>query len=266
MNTVASKDGTSIAFDRSGKGPALILVGGAFQHRALDPSTARLAELLSPNFTVFRYDRRGRGDSGDTAPYAVEREIEDVDALIQDGGGTAFLFGMSSGAVLALDAAAHGLAVTKLALYEPPFIVDDSRPPLPDDYRERLTGLLAMVRRGDAVELFMTEGVGVPAEAVAPMRDMPFWSGLEAVAHTLPYDAAIMGDTLSGSPLPAERWAGVTIPTLVADGDASPAWVRNAVAALVETLPDARRRTLEGQTHEVDPEVLAPVVEEFLAG
>ena len=266
MNTVTSKDGTTIAFDRSGEGPAIILVGGALQHRAIDPSTARLAELLSPNFTVYHYDRRGRGDSGDTAPYAVEREVEDIDALIQEAGGSAHLFGMSSGAVLALHAAAAGLDITKLALYEPPFMVDDTRPPLPEDYRERLTELLAADRRGDAVELFLTEAVGVSAETVAPMRGAPFWSAFEAVAHTLPYDDAIMGDTMHGEPLPAGAWASVTIPTLVADGDASPAWARNAVAALVEVLPGARRRTLEGQTHQVDPEVLAPVVEEFLAG
>jgi pimeloyl-ACP methyl ester carboxylesterase len=266
MNTVTSKDGTTIAFDRSGEGPALILVGGAFQHRAIDPSTARLAELLAPSITVYHYDRRGRGESGDTAPYAVEREIEDVDALIQDAGGSASLFGMSSGAVLALHAAAAGLAIAKLALYEPPFIVDDSRPPLPKDYRERLTALLAAGRRGDAVELFMTEAVGMPAEAVAPMRGSPFWSAFEAVAHTLPYDAAIMGDTTSGAPLPAGRWVSVTIPTLVVDGEASPAWARNAVAALVGALPTAARRTLIGQTHQVDPEVLAPELDAFLAG
>ncbi|MEO8425181.1 MAG: alpha/beta hydrolase, partial [Actinomycetota bacterium] len=156
MNTVTSKDGTTIAFDRYGEGPAIVPVGGAFQHRAIDPSTAHLAELLAPQFTVYHYDRRGRGGSGDTAPYAVEREIEDIDALIQEAGGSAFAFGMSSGAVLALEAAAHGLAITKLALYEPPFFVDDSRPPLPADYLERLTDLLANDRRGDAVELFMT--------------------------------------------------------------------------------------------------------------
>ncbi len=265
MDTVTSKDGTTIAFDRSGEGPAIVLVGGAFQHRAIDPSTARLAELLAPSFTVYHYDRRGRGDSGDTAPYAVEREIEDIDALIQDAGGSASLFGMSSGAVLALDAAAHGLAVTKLALYEPPFVVDDSRPPVPQDYTERLTGLLVEGRRGDAVELFMTEAVGMPAEAVAPMRGGPFWSPLEDVAHTLPYDAAIMGDTQSGSPLPAGRWAAVTAPTLVIDGGASPDWARNAVAALAQALPIAERRTLIGQTHQVDPEVLAPELEAFLA-
>lgn len=264
MHTVTSKDGTTIAFDRSGEGPAIVLVGGAFQHRAIDPSTARLAELLAPDFTVYHYDRRGRGESRDTAPYAVEREIEDIEALIQDAGGSAYVFGMSSGAVLALHAAAAGPAITKLALYEPPFIVDDSRPRVPQDHTRRLVGLLAEGRRGDAVELFMTEAVGMPAEAVAPMRGAPFWSAFESVAHTLPYEAAIMGDTLSGQPLSAGRWRAVTVPTLVVDGGASPAWARNAVEALVEVLPDAQRRTLEGQTHQVDPEVLAPVVAEFL--
>ncbi len=239
MNTVTSKDGTSIAFDRSGEGAAVILVGGAIQHRAIDPSTARLAELLSSTFTVVHYDRRGRGDSGDTAPYAVEREIEDIDALIQDAGGSASLFGMSSGAVLSLDAADRGLGITKLALYEPPLMVDDSRPPVPQDYRERLSAMLSEGRRGDAVELFMTEAVGLPAEAVSPMRGAPFWPGLESVAHTLPYDDAIMGDLTSGKPLPAARWARVTIPTLVIDGGESPAWARNAVQAIVDVLPQA---------------------------
>jgi pimeloyl-ACP methyl ester carboxylesterase len=266
MNTVTSKDGTTIAFDKSGQGPALILVGGAIQHRAIDPNTARLAELLASRFTVYHYDRRGRGDSGDTAPYAVEREVEDIHALIQDAGGPAFLYGMSSGAVLILEAADRGLDVGKLALYEPPFMIDDSRPRVPEDYRERLMALLEADRPGDAVELFMTEAVGVPAEAVASMRIAPYWQGLESVAHTLPYDDAIMGETTSGAPLPVGRWASITIPTLVMDGGESPAWARNAVAALVDALPSAQRRTLEGQTHEVDPEIVAPVLEEFLAG
>jgi pimeloyl-ACP methyl ester carboxylesterase len=265
MDTVKSKDGTTIAFDRSGEGPALILVGGALQHRALDPSTAQLASLLAPSFTVHNYDRRGRGDSGDTVPYAVEREIEDLDALIDEAGGSAFVFGMSSGAVLALDAAANRLAITKLALYEPPMVVDDSRPPVPEDYVARLTELASCDRPGDAIEVFMTEGVGLPAEAVASMRGAPFWPAFEAVAHTLAYDGAIVAATMSGKPLPTDRWASVTIPTLVVDGDASPAWARNAVRALVDVLPAARRRTLEGQTHQVDPEVLAPVLEEFYA-
>jgi pimeloyl-ACP methyl ester carboxylesterase len=263
MNTTTSKDGTTIAFDRSGEGAAVILVGGAIQHRAIDPSTARLAELLSATFTVVHYDRRGRGDSGDTAPYAVEREIDDIDALIQDVGGSAALFGMSSGAVLALDAAAHGLRITKLALYEPPLMVDDSRPPVPQDYRERLLAMLSEDRRGDAVELFMTEAVGLPAEAVSPMRGTPFWPGLESVAHTLAYDDAIMEGLTTGEPLPAGRWAGVAIPTLVIDGGESPPWARTAVQAIVDVLPQAHRHTLDGQTHQVDPEALAPLLDGF---
>lgn len=266
MTTVTSKDGTTIAFDRTGRGPALILVGGAIQHRAIDADTARLADSLAPSFTVYHYDRRGRGDSGDTGPYAVDREIDDIDALIQDAGGSASLFGMSSGAVLSLDAAGRGLAVAKLALYEPPFMVDDSRTPVPQDYRERLTALLSEGRRGDAIELFMTEAVGVPPGAVSSMRGEPFWAGLESVAHTLPYDDAIMAGLISGEPLPAARWAGVTIPTLVIDGGESPAWARNAVQAIADALPQAQRRTLEGQTHQVDPEVLAPLLEAFLVG
>jgi pimeloyl-ACP methyl ester carboxylesterase len=266
VETVTSKDGTRIAFDRVGQGPALILVGGAIQHRAIDAGTSRLAELLAERFTVYHYDRRGRGDSGDTPPYAVDREVEDLDALIREVGGSAGVFGMSSGAVLALDAATRTPAITQLALYEPPFMVDDTRPPLPAGYTERLTELLASGRRGDAVELFMTEAVGVSADTVAPMRGSPFWPALESVAHTLLYDDAIMEGLVSGAPLPPGRWTTVTVPTLVIDGGASPAWARNGVAALVDVLPDARRRTLEGQTHEYDPEILAPVLDEFFAG
>lgn len=263
MDTVASKDGTTIAFDRRGDGPALILVGGAFQHRAIDPSTVRLAELLSSSFTVYHYDRRGRGDSGDTLPYAVEREIEDLDALIQDAGGAASVFGMSSGAVLALDAATSGVDITRLALYEPPMAVDDTRPPLQDDFVDRIAELVSSGRRGDAVELFLTEGVCVSAETVALIRQAPVWVAFEAVAPTLEYDGAIVADTMLGKPLPTTRWASATMPILVLDGDQSPLWARSAVSALVAVLPDARRRTLEGQTHQFDPEVLAPALQEF---
>jgi pimeloyl-ACP methyl ester carboxylesterase len=263
VHTVTSGDGTTIAFDRSGEGPALILVGGALATRR---AAVPLAEALAPHFTVFGYDRRGRGDSGDTAPYAVEREVEDIAALIDEAGGSAFVFGHSSGAVLALHAAARGLAIPKLALHEPPFIVDDSRPPLLKDYVSRLDELLASGRRGDAVEYMMTRGVGTPAEAVAQMRQDAMWPALEAVAHTLAYDFTIMGDTVSGSPLPLRRWAAVTVPTLVMDGGASPAYLRNGVQALVDVLPNARRQTLEGQTHGVAPEVLVPVLRQFFAG
>lgn len=195
----------------------------------------------------------------------MEREIEDIGALIQAAGGSALLFGGSSGAVLALEAAAHGLAITKLALYEPPFVVDDSRQPLPDNFVEQLKKMVAAGRRGDAAEAFMTTGANVPAEEVAEMRRAPYWPGVEAVAHTLIYDATIMGSTMSGKILPAARWAAVTVPTLVMDGGQSPAWARNAVQALVNILPNAQRRTLPGQVHNVGPEALAPALEAFFA-
>jgi pimeloyl-ACP methyl ester carboxylesterase len=240
-----------------------VLVGGALSTRgAADP----LAALLAPSFTVYAYDRRGRGDSGDTPPYAVEREVEDIQALVEEAVGSAFAFGHSSGGALALEAAARTLGITKLAVYEPPFIVDDSRPSVPDDFIEWLTELASTDRRGDAVEHFMVIGVGVPPEAVAPMRDAPSWPALEVVAHTLPYDMRVMGDYLSGTPLPSDRWGSVTIPTLVIDGGASPPWLGNAAQGLVDVLPEARRRTIEGQTHDVDPALLAPVLEEFFAG
>lgn len=266
MKTVISNDGTAIAFDRLGDGPAVILVGGAFQHRAIDPRTAELAGLLAERFTVVHYDRRGRGDSGDTQPYAVEREIEDLDALIREVGGPVYVFGMSSGAVLALAAAAHGLPIAKLALYEPPFIVDDSRSPVPADYSARLRELASTGRRGEAVEYFLAHAVGVPVEVINQMRHAPVWPAFEAVAHTLAYDAAVMGDTMSGKPLPTDRWSAVTAPTLALDGGASPGWARAAVVALTEALRNARRETLDGQTHEVAPEVLAPVLIRFFAG
>lgn len=261
MQKVTSKDGTTIAFDKLGKGPAVILVGGAFQHRAIDSQTAQLAELLAQDFTVYHYDRRGRGDSGDTLPYAIEREIEDLDALIKDAGGRAFVFGMSSGAVLALAAAAHGLAIAKLAVYEPPFNVDDKARLASKEYAKQLAALLGEGRRGDAAALAMTTW-GAPAEAVAGMRQTPVWSIFESVAPTLAYDNAIMGD---GS-VPADAAKTVRIPVLVLDGGASPAGMRNAAQALADVLPNAERRTLEGQTHDVAPQALAPLLVAFLQG
>ncbi len=264
MGYVSSKDGTAIAFDRSGAGPAIIVVGAATTTRA---GYAPLAVALATHFTVLIYDRRGRGDSGDTAPYAVAREIEDLEAVIAAAGGSAYVFGHSSGAVLALEAA-HTLStkITKLAMYEPPFIVDDSRPLPPEDYTLRLNALIAAGRRGDAFALFMTEAVGVPAEFVAQMRNDPSWAASEAVAHTLAYDDAIMGNTVSGSPLPLRKWSSVTVPTLVIAGGESPASMHHGAQALVEVLPDAQPRTLEGQGHNADPEVLAPVLAAFFVG
>ena len=255
MNTVTSSDGTTIAFDRLGDGPPVILVCGASTDRR---ANASLAALLAERFTVFNYDRRGRGDSGDTPPYAVEREVEDIEALIDEAGGTAFVYGTSSGGALALEAAASGLAVTKLALWEVPFSLDESRRP-PADLVERYDEMIAAGRRGDAVELFMAKVVGLPPEFVAYARTQPFWEAQEALAHTLAYDAMIMGDYS----LPTERVASVTAPTLLMAGGASFPFMREAARALADILPDGQHRTLEGQEHNVSPEALAPVLEGF---
>ncbi len=215
---------------------------------------------------MFAYDRRGRGERGDTAPYAVEREVEDLDALITEAGGSAFVFGHSSGAVLALEAARRlATKITKLAVYEPPFIVDDSRPPLPEDYVTQLTELVSSGRRGEAVEYFMTKAVGVPVQEVAQMRNAPMWKAMEAVAHTLAYDGTIMGDTMSGNPLPTRQWASVTVPTLVMDGGESPAFMHHGAQELVGLLPNGQHRRLPGQDHGVADEVLVPLLVEFFA-
>ena len=269
MRTVMSKDGTAIAFDQSGQGPALILVASASGTRK---DQAGLAAALAPHFTVLAYDRRARGESGDTAPYAVEREVEDLDALITEAGGSAFVFGHSSGAVLALEAARLlPSKITKLALYEPPFIIDDSRPPLPQDAAAHLTRLVSSGRRGEAVEYFMTQ-LGLPAEMIAQMRHSPMWPGQEAVARTLAYDVTIMGDTQRGDPLPLRKWASVTVPTLVMDGTVflgradRHAYLHHGAQELATILPDARLRTLEGQDHGPADEVLAPALREFFLG
>lgn len=260
MQTVTSRDGTPIAFDRVGQGPALILVDGAMCYRAFGPM-GPLAPHLAPHFTVFTYDRRGRGESGDTAPFAVEREIEDIAALVKEAGGSAFVYGISSGAALALEAAGRLPVITKLAMYEAPFSGESDAPQQWQSYTTRLSELLAAGRRGDAAELFMTF-VGTPAEAVTQMRQSPMWPMFEGVAPTLAYDAAALGDRS----VPSKLAATVTIPTLVMDGGASPTVMREAAKALAEALPNARYRTLEGQTHEVAPEAIAPALVEFFAG
>lgn len=257
MSTVTAKDGTTIAFEKSGNGPAVVIVGGVAGDRS---QQAPLAGLLAEHFTVFNYDRRGHGESGDTPPYAVAREIEDLAAIINEAGGSAFVYGTSGLAVLSLYAAAAGLApkMKKLALWEPSWIVDDSRPPVPQDYKAQLTEMLAAGRRGDMVELFMTKAVGMPVEFVAPMRQAPWWPAQEALAHTLIYNAEIMGDFS----MPKERLAAVTVPTLVIDGGTTP-WLSHTAQAVADALPNAQRRTLEGQPHNVAPEAIAPAIREF---
>jgi pimeloyl-ACP methyl ester carboxylesterase len=256
MATVQSRDGTTIAFDRIGDGPALILVMGAFCDRS---TTTSLAALLAPKFTVYSYDRRGRGASGDSAPYAVEREIDDLEAVIGAAGGSAFVFGHSSGAVLALEGAAAGLGMTKLVVYEPPYIDDGSRPRYGPDLADRLAALVSAGRRGEAASLFLVEAVGLPADVVAMIQGGPEWAGMEAIAHTLPYDVTIC----NAQSMPTDRMATIRVPTLAVDGGASPAWARSAAQALAATVPDAKQLTIEGQDHGVADEVIAPVLEEF---
>jgi pimeloyl-ACP methyl ester carboxylesterase len=262
MDTVRSKDGTTIAFDEQGDGPALILVDGAMTTRS-SGSKPELAKLLAQHFTVYSYDRRGRGDSGDTKPYAVEREIEDIDALIEEAGGSAFLFGHSSGGSLALDATVKlGERVRKLAMYEAPYNNDPEAQKAWGEYIKNLTEALASDRRGDAIALFMTL-VGVPAAEIEGMRRSPFWSGMEAIAPTLAYDhTGILGK--DGS-IPAERAARVRVPTLVMNGGNGAPFMLETAKTLSRTIPAAKLRTLDGQTHNVQPEALAPILVEFFA-
>lgn len=260
MKKVQSADGTKIAFDQLGKGPALILVGGALEQRAMDSETAQLAPLLAQHFTVLHYDRRGRGESTDTQPYAVEREIEDIEALITEVGGSAFVFGISSGAALAMEAAIKlGDRVKKLAMYEAPYNSDEAAMLAWKAYRKQLAEVLAQGRRGDALALFMLL-VGMPPDHLDGVRQHPMWPMWEAVAHTLAYDAAIMGEDAS---VPTERAASVAVPTLIMDGSASYPFMHITAMALANAMPNAEHRTLEGQTHEVAASVLAPVLVEF---
>jgi pimeloyl-ACP methyl ester carboxylesterase len=262
----ASKDGTTIAYEQHGSGPPIILIPGALCDRATGPNKA-LAKRLAEDFTVIVYDRRGRGESGDTQPYGVEREVEDIEALIDVAGGSAQLYGISSGGALALDAAARlPDKVTQVAVYEIPCVVDDSGPAVPDACLDRLDELLAAERRGAAVKLFMRDIVRVPSILVAAMPLFPGWSKNKAHAHTLAYEMAIMRDTQRGEPVPSDRWPSVTVPTLVASGGKSPAWMRRAANDLVDVLPNARHQTLEGQRHYVRASALAPVLTEFFTG
>lgn len=260
MRTVQSADGTTIAFDKLGKGPVLILVGGALEHRAMDSETGQLAPLLVQHFTVLHYDRRGRGESTDTQPYAVEREIEDIDALITEASGSACVFGISSGAALALEAAIGlGNKVKKLAMYEAPYNSDEAAMLAWRVYRKQLADVLAHGRWGDALALFMLL-VGMPADHLDRVRQHPLWPMWEAGAPTLAYDAAVMGEDAS---VPTEKAARVAAPTLVMNGEASFPFMHVTATALANAILHAEHRTLPGQTHEVEAAVLAPVLVEF---
>lgn len=262
MPTVTSQDHTPISYDRVGQGPPLIIVDGALCYRGFGISAA-FAKALASRFTVYTYDRRGRGESGDTQPYHIDREIEDLAAMIAAAGGRAALLGFSSGAALALEAAHRGLPVSHVVCYEPPFIIDNARDPIPPDFLANLTAAVAAERRADAVRMFMRL-VGAPGLMVFIMQLTPAWRKLKAVAHTLPYDISIVELQQRGRPYPPERWAGVRARALIVSGGKSPAWMRSSASALAAAVPGARHSELPGQTHMVKPAALVPVVTEFL--
>ncbi|MEV2217205.1 alpha/beta hydrolase [Streptomyces sp. NPDC050997] len=251
-----SRDGTPVAYERTGQGPAVVLVSGAM---STGGTMRPLAAALSDRFDVVVYDRRGRGESGDKAPYAVDREVEDLAALIELLGGEAALYGVSSGGALALHAAASGLPVRRVAVYEVPFAVYEGGAKERAEYTERLEDALAHDRRGDAVELFLRL-TGLAEEMIQGARHSPMWPGMEAIAPSLAHDNTVMGDGL----VPRDLLASLTVPVLSAAGGASPEWLREAAQAVAEAAPEGTYRVLEGQTHMVDPQALAPLLAEFL--
>lgn len=263
MQSVTSKDGTKIAYEKAGTGPAVILVTGALGTRS---SFEELANLLTPTFTVYFYDRRGRGDSTDTLPYSVEKEIEDIEALIDVAGGSAYLYGISSGACLTLEAASKlERKVSKLAVYEAPYDESEDGRKKWKEYTTKLKELLSKDDRSNAVELFM-KLVGVHDEMVAGMKKSPMWSDMEQVAQTLAYDAACIGDERI---VPVERATKITALTLVMDGNASlqiMPFMHESAQKIAEAIPNAQRETLEGQTHNVDMKVLAAALTGFFKG
>lgn len=255
MSTVTSKDGSKVAYEKSGSGPALVIVSAMPDRSA----NGQLAELLAPHFTVYNYDRRGRGGTEDDKPYAVEREFEDLEAILDEAGGSAYVYGSSGMGIFALKTAAHGLndRYIKLAVWETPFIIPGTRPPVPADYKQQQEKLLAEGRRGDMPELFLTVAVGLPVEFVKPMRDFPGWSAFVESAPALIHDAEVVGDFSIPDTL-----KNVTTPTLVLDGGMTP-WMTTGADELAKVLPNATRQTLAGQQHNVEATAIAPALIAF---
>lgn len=258
QHSVLSADGTSIGYQAAGAGEPLIFVTGASNDRT---TAAPLAAALTDSFTCISYDRRGRGASGDTQPYDIRREVEDIEALLARYGGRGHVFGYSSGAILALRAAVEGVDLQSLILYEPPLFMAGSTPVSTAEHVQRLETLVADGRRGDAMEYFQTAVVGLPAAALQGQRDAPFWPWMEAIAPTLAYDQAICGD----QNLSVEALARVSIPSFVLSGDATFPGLAEAAKALAALLPGGIWRNIAGEGHDLSPEALAPVIRELLS-
>lgn len=254
-----SADNTDVAYEVTGSGPTLVIVEGALCHRAMG-AFDELAPIMADRFTVVGYDRRGRGESGPCrSPYAVQQEVEDLVAVLDCVGPQSFVFGMSSGAALSLEAARQGLLTSRLAVYEPPFILDDSHQPDDPEFTEHLRALLAGGHRTSAVKAFLRL-MDVPAPVVAVMPLLPMWKKLSASADSLPNDFVIVSSYRRGQPLPDDHYAAITVPTLLIAGGNSPAHMQHAPLAIAAQIPGATTATLAGQTHEVKAEVLAPVL------
>lgn len=263
VHHVTSADGSTITYRVTGDGPALILIGGAFNDRS---TTIALGDALAGQVTAISYDRRGRGDSTDDNTSdgdRVRREVEDIAALVERFGGSASLFGHSSGGDLAIEATLRGVAVDKLAVFETPYVVEGTRPLPLADYAERLAALLAEDRRDDAVTLFMTANAGVPEDQVAEMRTSDTWGWLTSLASSLRYDAALFAP---GNAVPTDRLATITTPTLALDGGNGWPWIRTATAAVAKAIPNATYRTIPNQDHAIlnDPGELAKVLADFM--
>lgn len=259
MNTttnIISADGTNITVDQAGTGPAVVLIGGGPTNRY---AAMGLAALLAEQLTVYNYDRRGRGDSANTLPYSIEREFEDLAGVLELAGGTAAVHGTSVGAIWAIEAAARKLPISCLALWEPPYVVDATRTAPPVDYATQIATLVDAGRNGDALDYFFIQAVGMPADMVASMHDAPFWEQMQGGAQGLVYDAQLIGDFT----IPTTRLEAITIPTLVIDGATTP-WLTNAADAVGSTIPNAQRRTLKGQPHNVADDAIAPLIIEFM--
>jgi pimeloyl-ACP methyl ester carboxylesterase len=258
MRKVVSRDGTTIAYEKAGEGPPLVLLGGGFRDHTVFDS---LVPLLTPYCTTYVYDRRGRGESGDSPHYAIAREVEDLTAVIEEAGGRAAVFGGSTGGILALETALAGAGISRLALLEPPYRMPGHQRPA-EDFPDRLNALLAQDRRSEAAEFFLAELVGFSPEEIGHWKNSPMWAANEAMAHTLPYDTALCGD----GRLPAERLASLDVESVVISSESTGGWLLAAARATAAALPRGRHLALPGVWHKVPPEVLAPAVAQFVTG